>query len=295
MIITSATTFATAATHPPGMLAIRDGSYLPAYRDLVKTAHDAEVPIVMQLVHPGRNGVMWTPADATRADLRSMVQGFGDAAVLAQQAGFDGVQVHAAHGYFLSQFLNTGRNTRTDEYGGSVDNRVRFLREIVRDVRTRTGETFPVLVKINCSDFEDNDGVWEAAQAACRELAQDGISAIEISGGVSGAPFPPESLPHRESVFRDYAATIARIVDVPVILVGCNRTPSLMTELLNTTGIGYFSLARPFLRQPDLAHFWKKNPAEPAACPSSDACRKQPDGNICPFREDPVRQTCFLE
>ena len=108
-------------------------------------------------------------------------------------------------------------------------------------------------------------------------------------------PSPPKNLPYDESIFRDYAAEIARIVDVPVILVGCNRTPAIMAELLNTTDIGYFAFSRPLLRQPELALFWKKNPDEPAACLSCDACRKQPDGNICPFREDPVRQTCFLE
>jgi 2,4-dienoyl-CoA reductase-like NADH-dependent reductase (Old Yellow Enzyme family) len=295
LIITSATTFAADATHPPGMLAINDETYLPVYRELVGTVHDAGVPIIMQLVHPGRNGVMWTPADATREDIYAIIEGFGDAALRARQAGFDGVQIHAAHGYFLSQFLNVKKNTRTDEYGGPVENRIRFLREITATVREKSGEAFPVLVKINSSDFEDNDGVWEAVQTACRQLAEDGIHAIEISGGVSGAPFPSESLPYEESVFRDYAAEIARAVNVPVILVGCNRTPSVMTELLNIAGIGYFSLSRPFLRQPDLAHFWKKNPAEPAACLSCDACRKQPDGNICPFREDPVRQTCFME
>jgi 2,4-dienoyl-CoA reductase-like NADH-dependent reductase (Old Yellow Enzyme family) len=295
LIITSATTFAPDATHPPGMMAIRDESYIPAYRELVKTVHDAGVPIIMQLVHPGRNGDMWTPADATRDDIHAMAGGFGDAALLAQQAGFDGVQIHAAHGYFLSQFLNAKKNTRTDEYGGPVENRIRFLQEIAAAIRQNTGKSFPILVKINCSDFEDNDGVWDAARAACRQLAENGIRAVEISGGVSGAPFPPQSLPYEESVFRDYAAEIARSVDVPVILVGCNRTPAVMTELLNTTGVGYFSFSRPLLRQPDLANFWKKNPAEPAACLSCDACRNQADGNICPFREDPVRNTCFLE
>lgn len=295
LIITSATTFIPDATHPPRMLAMRDDTDLPAYRELVQTVHREGVSIVLQLVFPGKNGVMWTPADATADDLGSLIHKFGEAAVRAQQAGFDGVQIHAAHGYFQSQFMNIRRNTRTDEYGGPVENRTRLIRDIAREIRVRTGKEFPLLVKINCSDFEADDGVWDACRYACRDLAALGIDAIEVSGGVSGGPFPPPDLLFEESIFRDYAAEIARIADVPVILVGMNRTPSVMTELLNERGIEYFSLSRPFLRQPDLALFWKKNPALPAACISCDACRKQPDGNICPFRDDPVRQTCYLE
>jgi 2,4-dienoyl-CoA reductase-like NADH-dependent reductase (Old Yellow Enzyme family) len=295
LVITGATAITSDATRVPGMLAIPDDSYIPAYHGLVRAVHEGGAPVVMQLVFPGRDGAFWSPADPAREDIQALVRSYGAAAVRARLAGFDGVQVHAAHGYFLSQFMNAKRNTRTDDYGGNVENRTRFLIEIVREIRARTGGEFPVLVKINCSDFETGDGVWESCQAACRLLGEEGISAIEVSGGMHHAPFPSPGLPYEESVFRDYAAEIARTVAVPVILVGMNRTPPVMTDILDTTGIGYFSLARPFLRQPDLARFWKKNPAEPAACRSCDACRKQKDGNACPFREDPVRATCFLE
>lgn len=295
LIITSATTVARDATRPPGMLSIPDDACIPAFRDLARAAHDAGVPVVMQLVHPGRNKAMWTPGDATREDIAEITRQFGEAAVRAKAAGFDGVQIHAAHGYFLSQFMNAARNTRTGEYGGSVENRARFLLGIAREIRSKTGGEFPLLVKINCSDFEPGDGVRDAVLAACRRFKGAGIDAIEVSGGVSGAPFPPAGIPHQESVFREYAGEIADTAGIPVILVGLNRTPAVMTELLNTTGIGYFSLSRPFLRQPDLARFWKKNPGEPAACISCDACRNQPDGNVCPFREDPVRPTCMIE
>lgn len=295
LIITGATTFASDATHPPRMLAINDDSYIPAYRELTDAIHRCGAPVVMQLVHAGRDGIMWNCTDATQADIRSIVRGFGEAAARAQAAGFDGVEIHAAHGYFTSQFLNAKKNTRTDEYGGPVENRTRFLTEIAAEIRKCTGGEFPVLVKLNCSDFETEDGVFEACRSACRKLAGAGIAAIEISGGVSGAPLPPPGHPYDESVFRDYAAEIAGDTGMPVILVGLNRTPALLHNLLNTTGIGYFSFSRPFLRQPDLVRFWKKNPDVPARCISCDACHNQPDGNVCPFREDPVRRTCHLE
>jgi len=285
LIIVSATTITSDATRVPGMLSIPDDTFIPDYRKLVRTVHEAGAPIVMQLVFPGRNGAFWTPQEPSRDEIQEIIRGFGDAALRAQMAGFDGVQIHAAHGYFLSQFLNVRKNTRTDEYGGPVKNRVRLLLEIAGGIRERTGKVFPVLVKINCSDFEEDDGVWDACREACRELAELGINAIEVSGGINSMKFPPSGLPYRESVFREYAGEIARITDIPVILVGLNRTPSVMTGLLNTTGIGYFSLSRPLLRQPDLAGYWRENPDRPAECRSCDACRKQPDGNICPFRE----------
>jgi len=287
LIIVSATTITGDATRVPGMLSIPDDNCIPGYRGLVRPIHDAGAPVILQLVFPGQNGAFWNPADPSRDEIETLVRKFGDAAIRAQRAGFDGVEIHSAHGYFLSQFLNARRNTRTDEYGGLVENRIRFLLGIAGEIRKRTGEDFPLLVKINCSDFEEGDGVWDACREACRQFAEHGISAIEVSGGINHMPFPPEGLPYKESVFRDYASEIARITEIPVILVGLNRTPSVMTELLNTSGISYFSLSRPFLRQPDLADFWRKNPEQPAACISCDACRKQPDGNVCPLRESP--------
>ena len=284
LIITSATTITKDATRPPGMLSIPDDSYIPEYRELTRIVHDAGGSIVMQIVFPGRNGEMWTPAIPTPEDIQSIVKSFGEAAFRAKQAGFDGVQIHAAHRYFLSQFLNVKKNTRTDQYGGQLPGRERFLLEIYDEIRIRTGPDFPVLVKINCSDFEEGDGVWEACRSAWTHLAETGISGIEISGGVSGSPLPPRGSPYEESVFRDYASEIAKRATIPVIMVGLNRTPAVMTHLLNTTGIGYFSLSRPFLRQPDLPGFWKSNPDAPAECISCDACR-QPEGNTCPFRE----------
>ncbi len=289
LIITSATTITKDTTRLPRMLCIPDDSYIPAYRELTQMVHSAGCPIIMQL-DAGRIGEMWTPATPTLEEIQSIIREFGNAASRAKQAGFDGVQIHAAHGFFLSLFLNAKKNTRTDQYGGEVAGRKRFLMEIYDEIRARTGADFSILVKINCSDFEEDDGVWDACQSACTHLAENGISGIEISGGVDGSPFPPDSIPYDESVFRDFAAEIAERVSVPVILVGLNRTPSVMSTLLNTTGIEYFSLSRPLLRQPDLPNFWRASPDETAACISCDSCINQPDGNVCPFREEPIGQ-----
>src|SRR5512145_874562 len=106
LIVTSATTITPDSTRLPGMLSLIDEPGILAFRDLTRAVHEGGTPIVMQLAFPGRNGAMWMPADGARDELQDIVQAFSDAAARAHQAGFDGVQVRAAHGYFLSRFLN---------------------------------------------------------------------------------------------------------------------------------------------------------------------------------------------
>ncbi|MDD1724424.1 MAG: NADH:flavin oxidoreductase [Methanospirillum sp.] len=284
LIITSATSITEDATRLHGMLGIPNDSYILAYRELTGMVHERGSPIIMQLSFTGRNGEMWEPKDPSLQEIRSIVQSFGDAAFRAKLAGFNGVQIHSAHGFFLSRFLNCRNNTRTDGYGGDIQGRIRLLLEIYEEIRVRTGPDFSILVKINCSDFEGEDGVWDACRAACFHLAEAGVSGIEISGGVSGSPFPPPEIQYGESVFRDYAAEIAEKVTVPVILVGLNRTPLVLRSILNTTRIGYFSLSRPLIRQPDLPGIWQADQGQPAACISCDGCRKQSE-TVCPLRE----------
>ena len=280
LIISSAAIIEKNATILDGMLSIATDASRSAYQELVGAAHGAGCPIVMQLGFVGRQGERWTPERPSHDDLKSIAMAFGYAAERARRAGFDGVQIHSGHGYFLSQFLSS-KNTRTDHYGGSVENRTRFLSEIYGAIRSTTGDSFNILVKINCSDFDGDDGVWHACLAACKTLAHRGLNAIEITGGVSGTP--PRSLAYDESVFRDYAAKVAETVDVPVILVGLNRSPQVLRTLLETTKIECFSLSRPLLRQPHLPRVWKDHPDESAQCQSCDSCREQDGGNYCPF------------
>ena len=283
LIITSATVITPEATTIPGILGIYDNSFIPEYQSLTRLCHQNSVPVVMQLTHVGDHGAMWTPQDPSHEQIKRLVKSFGDAAYRAQQSGFDGVQLHAGHGYFISQFLHPRKNTRTDEYGGSVENRTRLILEISSEIRSRVGNDFGIFIKINCSDFqEEDDGVFEACKYACLELATQGIQGIEITGGAGGFPKPPAVM-YSESVFRDYAAQIAEMISVPVILVGMNRSPSVMADILNTTRIEYFSLSRPLIRQPDLVNVWRDDPDAGSECTSCDACR-QPDGNVCPFR-----------
>jgi len=283
LIITGATTILPHATGLPGMMNMSDDSAITGYQKLTSIIHQYDVPVVMQLTYVGVNGAWPAAGDPTHYELSSIIRAFGDAAVRVKESGFDGVQFHAGHGYFTSQFLNKQKNTRTDEYGGSVENRARFILELYDEIRSRVGDNFAVFIKINCGEFQtDDDGVFEACRYTCQQLNHRGIQAIEITGGVSGNPISPKG-EFTESVFRDYAAKIADEIQVPVILVGMNRNPALLTELLNTTRISYYSLARPLIREPDLARVWQEHPETEAECTSCDACRTQ-DGIVCPFR-----------
>lgn len=284
MIITGATTIVPDPPGLVGMMSIADDSYIPVYQNLTSVIHQHDTPVVMQITFVGRDGNWQTPGGSTLHELYAIARAYGEAALRAKKSGFDGIQIHAGHGYFLSQFLSSKKNKRTDMYGGSVTNRGRFILEIFDEIRSKVGTDFGILVKINCGDFEDeDDGVFEACQYTCTQLSTRGIDGIEITGGAGkGLPLAPRGK-YSESVFRDYAAMIAKAIKTPVIMVGMNRNPAVMSEILNTTNIASFSMSRPFIREPNLVETWKSHPETEAACTSCDACRKQ-EAIICPFR-----------
>lgn len=171
---------------------------------------------------------------------------FALAAGRAKRAGYDGVELHAAHGFLLSQFMTPYYNRRTDGYGGSLQNRARMTLETYQAVRQEVGDDFPVWIKINVRDgFEQGVG-FDAVLYLCSQLTQKGIDAIEISGSFTA--FSPEAT----SFFKKEAEKIAEENDTAIILTGGNRDPQEMTEILNTTKIAYFGLARPLMKDPDL-------------------------------------------
>jgi 2,4-dienoyl-CoA reductase-like NADH-dependent reductase (Old Yellow Enzyme family) len=281
LIITGATCFTKDSTSLPGMAGIYEDSVIPDYKKFTDMVHANSCPIILQLAYAGRGGEMWNPSSLSVSDIKSVVKAFGEGALRAKQAGFDGVQVHAAHGYFLSQFLSRQNNTRQDEYGGPIENRARILLEIYDEIRSRAGNDFNIFLKINGTDAVDETEGFNACRYACMQLAAGGINAIEISGGDAELKKMLDN-PYKESIFRDYAARIAEDVDVPVILVGFNRTPSIMEEILNTSKIEYFALSRPLLREPDLVNVWRDDLNKEAECISCNACFRS-DGNACIF------------
>ena len=158
--------------------------------------------------------------ELTKEDIHKLVQAFADAAGRAKAADFDGVQIHSAHGYLLSQFLSPAYNRRDDEYGGSVENRARVHLEILKAIRKVVGKDYPVLIKINSEDCIENGLTVEDSVAAAKILAHAGLDAIELSGGTltSGKLSPSRAginQEGKEAYFKEAAAAYKKAMDLP--------------------------------------------------------------------------------
>ncbi|MGK0469464.1 MAG: 2,4-dienoyl-CoA reductase-like NADH-dependent reductase (Old Yellow Enzyme family) [Clostridium sp.] len=294
----------------PGMMGIYDDSFIEEYKEFTDKIHKFDTNIILQIAYGGSQtnfnvgeriilgpssvphsiyGVK--PKEATREDIKNLIESFAEASLRAKNSGFDGVQFHAAHGYIYSQFLSPHYNKRTDEYGGSIENRGRIIFETLTAVREKVGKDFPVLIKINCSDFIEDGFTLEDCKYVCKRVEELGIDAIEISG-VVGSKTEDKTVREKgliylekESYFRKYATEIANEVNVPIILVGGNRHINLMEEILNNTKIQYFSISRPFLCEPDLINRWSGEDKSKAKCISCGKCRGN-EGNSCIFNRN---------
>ena len=280
-IITSALYAEARAGALPGQLGLYDAAGLDGHRRLVATAREAGTLILAQLAFAGRDGDLWTANDPTPAVLAGLPDYFARGAALAREAGYDGVQIHSAHGYFLSQFLSPAANLRIDAYGGSSEGRRALLMAIYAAVRREVGEDFLLAVKLDCRDMHETPGVFEECLGAAKALDAAGIDLVEVSGlggnkGICGGK------KQVQSVFRAEAAAVAEAIAAPVVLVGANRSPATMEAIANETDIAYFALSRPLLRQPDLPARWLAGSAETASCVSCGKCYDEA-GNGCFF------------
>ncbi len=215
--------------------------------------------------------------ELTPEDISHLVTAYVQAAERAKAAGFDGVQVHAAHGYLFSQFLSPAYNRRHDAYGGPVDNRSRALCEAVAAIRKALGPDFPVLVKINAWDDVENGLMLEDSVRTGQLLAAAGIDAVEVSGGfLTSKILSPSRLginsPEKEACFQDGAAAFKQALDIPVILVGGIRSLEKVRELVAEGVADYFSLCRPLIREPGLINRWRSGDTRPALCRSDNLC-----------------------
>ncbi|MBK5102048.1 MAG: NADH:flavin oxidoreductase, partial [Desulfobacteraceae bacterium] len=210
-------------------------------------------------------------------EIQEVVEAFGQAARRGKDAGFDGVQIHAAHGYLLSQSLSPSFNKRTDAYGGPVENRARLLMEVLHEVRSTVGPNFPVLVKMNCQDFVNGGLSLDDSFQVGEMLEKGGIDAIELSGGtsVSGKLNPSRrgiDSEDKEAYFRDEARAFKEKLNVPLILVGGLRSFHLAEKLVEEGYADYISMSRPFIREPNLVKRWESGDLGKAACVSDSKC-----------------------
>jgi 2,4-dienoyl-CoA reductase-like NADH-dependent reductase (Old Yellow Enzyme family) len=214
-------------------------------------------PSAVALGLPG--GQFGEPVELAEAEIGSIVTRFGIAAAACQAAGFTGVQVHAAHGYLLSEFLSPRTNRRTDRYGGSLENRARVLLEVVARVRDAVGADFPIAVKLNSADFQKGGFAFEDSLQVAQWLEGAGIDLIEISGGTYEQPKlvgiagledeEPQAVRHstrmREAYFVDFAIAMREKVSVPLMVTGGFRTRAVMEQALREGSADVIGIARP--------------------------------------------------
>eukprot|EP00831_Metopus_contortus_P065332 TRINITY_DN58393_c0_g1_i1.p1 TRINITY_DN58393_c0_g1~~TRINITY_DN58393_c0_g1_i1.p1 ORF type:complete len:304 (-),score=28.77 TRINITY_DN58393_c0_g1_i1:478-1389(-) len=204
----------------------------------------------------------------------------------AKKSGFDGVEIHAAHTYLINQFLSPYYNRRGDQYGGSLDNRMRFLLEIYAEIRKLVGNEYPILVKLTASDFFEGGLTFAETRLICKKLAQIGVDALIISGNIHGKAntMIGESFDgyriQNEGYFHEYGDVISKEVSVPVITVGGLTDINAIEEIANKTNIQYFALSRPLLSEPNLIKRWKEGNRAPAECETCSKCRSK-RGNFC--------------
>lgn len=279
----------------PWQLGIYKDELVPGLQDMTAAVHDNGGKIVMQLAHGGYYShpklIGQTPKGPSKAesmsksprdemsetDILNVISAFESAAQRAKAAGFDGVQIHSAHGYLLSQFLSPAFNQRPDKYGGSIQNRASVHIAVLQGVRRAVGDDYPILIKMNCQDFIDNGLTAEDSLEVAKMLAAEGIDAIELSGGILSSPkLSPSRLgiktEDQEAYFREDARKFKSQLDIPLILVGGNRSFTVAEGLVQDGVADYISMSRPFIREPDLINRWKSGNLAKASCVSDNMC-----------------------
>ncbi len=296
-------------TSSPGMIGAYSDRFIDGFKTLTSAVHKHDTNIILQVAEGGSQAKFnlktrtvygpsavehWhtgvKPVEMTQDDIRKHVSAFGDAALRAKNSGFDGIQIHAAHGYLLSQFLTPYYNRRIDEYGSSIENRARIILEVFGDMRQKAGDDYVIAIKINCSDFMGDDGLtFDECAYVCKKLDKAGIDLIEISGNVGYNPVAPETIrtnidkdESKQCYFSGYAKVIAEETRCPVTVVGGNRDFALMSEILNESDIEYFSLSRTILCESDLIHKWDEDNSYQPKCISCNKCFSL-KGNVCIF------------
>ncbi|QSG83744.1 NADH:flavin oxidoreductase/NADH oxidase family protein [Acinetobacter indicus] len=272
------------AKNEPGVVAIESERDLAKLQQWAQIGKQYGMVQLVQLSHPGRqcpkglnketvapSAVPFSPALATtfgtprelrEDEILDIIQRFARAAQICEQAGFEGVQLHGAHGYLISQFLSPITNKRQDRWGGSIDNRMRFLLEIYQAVRAATSEDFIISVKLNSADFQRGGISEEDVIQVFKAIDAAGIDLIEVSGGTYEAPAMAgvkaekrkASTLAREAYFLEFAERIRQEVRCHLMVTGGFRTVQGMNTALASGACDFIGIARPFAVEPDLAH-----------------------------------------
>jgi 2,4-dienoyl-CoA reductase-like NADH-dependent reductase (Old Yellow Enzyme family) len=279
----------------PGQTGIYDNRFVDALRPIPRAVHATATKIFLQIAHAGRQtkpkiaggtpvspspvydpSVKLEPKELTGDEIRGLIADFIAAARRAKEAGFDGVQLHMAHGYLLSSFISPHVNRRTDEWGGSPENRARMALDIVRGIKVANGRDFPLIVKLNSTDFLPAGLKIEDAIDVAKRLESNGVDGIEVSGGMAesgrGSVWTGLRAEEDEGYFVESAARIKAAVRVPVFGLGGNRTFAAMERFVREGKIDLISMSRPFIREPYLVRKFREGIIAKSECISCNKC-----------------------
>lgn len=269
-IITGFTSVDSKDTYIDNVARINDDCLISEWQTLVGKVHQQEVPVIMQLALGEfvRNQRSIEPDQLSNQQIRELVEMFGDAAKRAEKAGFDGVQIHAAHGFYLSRFISPLYNNRCDDYGGSVLNRTRILLDILADIKKKTSYIH-ISMKINFNDYMIGGLTPKEAVDICLIMEKNGLDSVEISA--NGTSVSGIKAGQNEAYFLPYAKQLRIKSSLPIILVGGHRSIESMNNVLKE-GIDMVSISRPLICEPDLIRRWIYNNQKPAKCISCNQC-----------------------
>ena len=260
----------------PGNAAVEDERDLDILKRWAEAGQTGGGLIYMQLNHPGRQAPKFinerafapsavpmkaelksyfpAPQALTEEEIEDIIERFATAAGVAEKAGFDGVQIHGAHGYLANQFLSPLTNQRTDQWGGSAENRRRFPLEVCRAIHEVTSDGFGVSIKINSADFQRGGFTEEESLEAIVALVEEGLDFVEVSGGTYEAPemmSAKESTRSREAFFLEFAETLREHVTAPLVVTGGFRTGAAMAAAIESGAVDLVGMARPLAIRPD--------------------------------------------
>ncbi|MGL4411870.1 MAG: NADH:flavin oxidoreductase [Bacteroidales bacterium] len=294
----------------PGMMGIYSDIFIPEYKEFTDKIHSLGANIIMQICYGGSmttfnvgSRTIWGPSshinestgtsaqEITKEEIKYLVDSFAQAARRVKESGFDGVEIHAGHGYLFSQFLSPCFNQRKDEYGGEIHNRARIIYESFQAMRDAVGKEFPILIKLNSADYKDGGLNEDESFEVAKRLSEMGIDAIEVTGGneslrdvvnsnLGAARRKIDKDIDNQSYFRSHASRLAKDISTPIILIGGNRSYDRMEELLNDTDISYFSMSRPLTAEPNLINIWASGNHKKPKCVSCNKCYFTP-GKRC--------------
>jgi 2,4-dienoyl-CoA reductase-like NADH-dependent reductase (Old Yellow Enzyme family) len=289
-----------AFVHPKGkasprQLAVYDDRFIPGLRRIAATIHHFPSRTFLQIAHAGRqtkeklcgctpvsSSAVYDPVskvmprELSGEEIRSLVGDFVQAARRARDAGFDGVQLHVAHGYLLSSFLSPHANRRRDEWGGPLENRTRIILEILRGIKALLGSGFPVIAKLNSSDLLEGGLTVDESVKASVLLEAGGIDGIEVSGGMAeagrGSIWPGLRAKEDEGYFVGAAARIKAAVRIPVFGLGGIRSFEVAEKIVREGQADLISMSRPFIRDPYVVRNFREGRVSKSDCISCNKC-----------------------